>query len=144
MNRFLRNEDYDDQIRGEIRTLLDKTEDNRLTLQAEKKAIAQMKKYLSSRYDVERIFQVPAAGEPDTRDEFIVMLLIDIVLYHLWSKERGRDIPKVRNDRYQDALDWMKSVGNGEEISDLPARQAEEVTGGVQIYSLHTPNDNKY
>lgn len=142
--RFLKDSDYDDQVRGEIRQVLDNTPDQYKMKQAEKKGIAQMRKYLSSRYDVDRIFRVPAGDEPDTRDAFIVMTLVDVVLYHLWSKERGRDVPKVRNDRYQDALDWMKSVGNGEEISDLPAKQAGEVFGSVQIYSLHAPNNHKY
>lgn len=143
-DRFLKDSDYDDQVRGEIRQLLDNTPDQYKMKQAEKKGIAQMKKYLSSRYDVEQIFNVPTDGQPDTRDAFIVMTLIDLVLYHLWSKERGREVPKVRNDRYQDALDWIKSVGNGGEISDLPAKPVKDISGGVQIYSLHTPNDNKY
>ena len=142
--RFLKDSDYDDQVRNEIRQLLDNSPDQYRVSRAEEKAIAQMKMYLSSRYNVENIFRIPGEEETDTRNAFIVMTLIDIVLYHLWSKERGKEIPKVRNDRYQDALDWMKSVGNGEELSDLPAKEAEDVSGGVQIYSAYPPSDNRY
>lgn len=131
-------------MRCEIRQQLDNTPDSRKVRRAEEKAMAQMKMYLSSRYDVEQIFEVPAEDEADIRNAFIVMTLIDVVLYHLWSKERGKDVPTLRNDRYQDALDWLKSVGNGEEISDLPAKQAADVSGGVQIYSAYPPNDNRY
>ena len=144
MLRFLQDSDYEDQVRNEIRTLLDSTPDMRKLRRAEEKAIAQMKMYLCSRYDVEQIFHIPQEGEADRRNAFIVMSLIDIVLYHLWSKERGKDVPQIRNDRYQDALDWLKSVGNGEELSDLPAKLPEEVSGGVQIYSPYPPSDNRY
>lgn len=142
--RFLQNEDYDDLIREEIRLRLDDSPDGRLLKQAENKALAQAKIYLSGRYDTEKIFYVPAEGEPDTRDAFIVMLLVDLVLYHLWSKERGAKMPDVRNDRYQDAIEWLKAVGSGEAIADLPPKADTEVTGGVRIYSLYPPNNNKY
>lgn len=143
-DRFLRDTDYEDQVRNEIRQQLDNTPDFQKMRRAEEKAMAQMEMFLSSRYDVRQIFKVPAENEPDTRNAFIVMTLIDIVLYHLWSKERGKDVPTLRNDRYQDALDWLKSVGNGEEISNLPAKQAVDVSGGVQIYSANPPSDNRY
>lgn len=143
-DRFLRDTDYEDQVRNEIRQQLDNTPDFRKMRRAEEKAMAQMEMFLSSRYDVRQIFQVPAENKQDTRNAFIVMTLIDIVLYHLWSKERGKDVPTLRNDRYQDALDWLKSVGNGEEISNLPAKQAVDVSGGVQIYSANPPSDNRY
>lgn len=141
--RFLRDTDYDDQIRAELRAVIDPSKDNTQLRAAELKALAQMKKYLSSRYDIEVIFMPVDDNEPDARDAFVVMTLIDIVLYHIWSKERGK-MPQVRNDRYQDALDWLKTVGNGEQICDLPTKPDDKVTGGAQIYSLHKPNDHKY
>lgn len=141
--RFIRDTDYGDLIREEVRNNLDRTPDSRLLRQAESKAVAQMRMRLSGRYDTDRIFHAPQENEPDTRDAFIVMTVIDITLYHLWSKERGK-MPDIRNDRYQDAIDWLKAVGSGEDIADLPARPDAEVTGGIQIYSLHAPNNNKY
>lgn len=141
--RFLQDSDYSDQIRDEIRNLLDDSDDSRLLRQAEHKTIAQMRNWLTSRYDCDKIFAPVIEGEPDTRDAFIVMIAIDITLYHLWSKERSK-IPQIRSDRYQDALDWLKSVGNGETIADLPAKPQDDMTGGVQIYSLYKPNNNKY
>ena len=86
--RFLKDSDYDDQVRNEIRQLLDNSPDQYRVRRAEEKAIAQMKMYLSSRYNVENIFRIPGEEGTDSRNAFIVMTLIDIVLYHLWSKER--------------------------------------------------------
>lgn len=142
MYRFLKDTDYDDQIRQEIRNILDNTTDLRKLRQAEEKAIAQVKMRLSSRYDITRIFNNTPDNTPDTRNQFIVMLLVDIVLYHLWSTQG--QIPKIRNDRYQDALDWLKSVFDGAIVSDLPTRPDNEIAGGAQIYSLHAADNNKY
>lgn len=141
--RFLRDSDYEDQIRAELMAVIDSTTDSAQLRQAEQKALAQMKKYLSSRYDIGLIFRCIPPDEQDDRDAFIVMTLVDMTLYHIWSKERGK-MPQIRNDRYQDALDWLKSVGNGELISDLPTLSDTDVCGGFQIYSMHAPNNHKY
>lgn len=141
--KFLRDTDYDDQIRAELRTLLDDTTNETQIKKAEMKAIAQIKMYLSGRYDVDAIFATPGPDEPDDRNAFIVMTLVDMTLYHLWSKERGK-MPQVRNDRYQDALDWIKSVGNGLEIADLPAKKDHNESPMAQIFSHQKPNNHKY
>ena len=59
---------------------------------AEHIAIDQIKSYLSGRYNVEAIFS--ATGEE--RNHFILMITIDIALYHLWSKQAPRKIPELR------------------------------------------------
>lgn len=141
--RFLLDSDYDDQIRVELRALLDDTTNETQLKQAEMKALAQMRMYLSGRYDVGAIFAPAEPNEPDSRNAFIVMTLIDITLYHLWSKERGK-MPQVRSDRYQDALDWLKAVGNGREISDLPTKDDQGESPMAQIFSHQKPNNHKY
>lgn len=141
-HRFLQDADYDDQIRSELRAVLDDVAGEPKLRRAEQKALAQMKMYLSGRYDTDIIF-APAGEDGDIRNAFIVMTLIDITLYHIWSKERGK-MPQVRNDRYQDALDWLKSVGNGEEIADLPPRSDAGASPMAQIYSLYPPSNHKY
>jgi phage gp36-like protein len=54
------------------------------------------------------------------RNPFIILYLVDLTLYHLHSKDAARLIPKVREDRYQDALDWLKGVAEGLIDADLP------------------------
>lgn len=136
--RFLTDDDYDAQIRKELRTILDDSQTSHKLHKAEDMALSQMKAYLSRRYDVDKIF---TPGE--NRNPYIVMLLIDITLYHIWSKERGQ-IPQTRNDRYQDALDWLKSTGNGEGLSDLPSKPNDSNSGNFFITSKYPPNDHKY
>lgn len=54
------------------------------------------------------------------RNPFVLLYLVDLTLYHLHSKDAARAIPKVREDRYQDALDWLKGVAEGVIDADLP------------------------
>jgi len=59
-------------------------------------------------------------AEADKRDQWIVTITIDITLYHLYSQTGMKDIPEHRQQRYQDAIDWLKDVGNGITLADLP------------------------
>lgn len=131
MPRFLQNTDYDSQIKEEIRRLLDgRAPDGTGTpvklLDAETKAISQMRKWLSHRYDCDKIFIAPAV--PDARDPFLVMTAVDMTLYHLYSQTAHKDVPDHRSTRYQDALDWLKAVNNGAPIADLPIYEDEDGT----------------
>jgi phage gp36-like protein len=109
-------------------------------------AIAQIRNHIAGRYDCDKIFTAAPSTEEDPRDQYIVMLVIDIALYHLWSKEAGNRIPKHRELRYKDALDWLQAVQKGES-ADLPELTDEttgETTGDIRIWSKQKPEDNRY
>ncbi len=147
MARFLQDSDYEMQVRTEIKHLLDGFDPTtpgtmplRL-LRAEDTAISQMKKWLSGRYDCAAIFIPPAT--PDARDQFIVTVTIDIVLYHLYSQTGSRDVPTHRKERYQDALDWLKDAGQGKITSDMPALVTTDITdnsGDIKLWSYPPEN----
>lgn len=124
MARFLNDTDYNTLVKDEIRKLLDgRAPDGTGTpvklYAAENMAQQQITNRLSGRYDCAAIFG--AAKTPaDLRDQFIVMIMIDITLYHLYSQTGHIDIPKHRNDRYTDAIDWLKDVGTGVQPTTLP------------------------
>ncbi len=91
-------------------------------VRAEQTSIAQIRNRIGKRYDCDLIFS-PPSGEPeraDLRDQWIVTITIDITLYHLYSQTGMKDIPEHRQQRYQDAIDWLKDVGNGTTTADLP------------------------
>lgn len=147
--RFLKDADYDMQIRQEIKRLLDGSAPGDAQpppklLRAESTALSQMKKWLSGRYDTDAIFTPdPLTGE-DPRDQFIVTSLIDIALYHLYSQTQHRDVPEHRKNRYQDAIDWLQAAGKGENYGgDLPALEQEQFDGDVRI-SSKPPEDHTW
>lgn len=143
--RFLTDADYDVQVRSEIAKLLDPTTQKSKLVKAEAMAIAQIRAHLSGRYDCDKIFAPITEGEEDTRDQYIVMLVVDLALYHLWSKEGGNNIPKTRELRYTDALEWLKAVQKGE-AADLPAltNNSGDAVSDVRIWSLRAQGNNQF
>ena len=137
---FITDNDFEVQVRQEILSLLDGTDEKTAVELATRMATDQIRQYIGGRYDCDTIF----AAEGENRDHFIVMITIDILLYHLWAKRAPRKIPEYRATRYQDALDWLKDVGTGEMDSALPQLSTEDYIGQISIKSKYKPNDNKF
>lgn len=141
---FLIPTDWELQVRAEIARILDPSTTSAKLLQAEIAAVAQIKNHLSNRYDIDTIFTPPDVRD-DLRDAYIVMLTIDLALYHLWSKEGPNNIPKTRELRYTDAIEWLTAVQNGKPCN-LPLLPNDDgtITGDVRIWSKHKPENNRY
>ena len=71
-----------------------------------------MRGYLSKRYDCDVIFS--ASGE--ARNQLILMMVIDIAVYHIFCIHNPMKLSQVRKDRYERAVEWMKAVAK-EDIS---------------------------
>lgn len=147
MSRFLKDSDYAVLIRTEIKNILLENYNETKLLSAEEMAIAQIKNYLAGRYDVNLIFTPSVDGEVDTRNAFVVMIVIDCALYHLYCSIAPNKIPEHRSNRYQDALDWLKSMLETNKKADLPMLKDEttgEVKDSLRISSNNTFNNNKW
>lgn len=139
---FITEDDYTVLIRDEIKNILLENYSVTKLKTAENMGISQVKKRLAGRYDVDKIF----SAEGDQRDSYIVMITLDCALYHLYTATVPNKIPTIRAERYQDALDWLKSVARGEENTDLPV--LEDETGnqllGIKITSKYPPSNNRW
>lgn len=146
MARFLTDEDYF-QIKAEILKLLNGSTptlaNNYKLLKAENAAIKQIKNRLSSRFDVDLIF-TPMEGESDGRDAFMVMLAVDMTLYHLYSQTGSKDIPEHRKERYQDALDFLKDASLGAIPTDLPTSLTDTNEGDIRMWSASPPENHDW
>jgi phage gp36-like protein len=74
--------------------------------------------YLSPRFDADAVL---AAIDPD-RNAMVLNCAVDITLYHLHSRVTPNQVPGVRKDRYDAAIDWLKGVASGEINPRLPIR----------------------
>lgn len=147
MSRFLKDSDYAVLIRTEIKNILLENYNETKLLSAEEMAIAQIKNYLAGRYDVNLIFTPSIDGEDDNRNAFVVMIVIDCALYHLYCSIAPNKIPEHRSNRYQDALDWLKSMLETNKKADLPMLKDEttgEVKDSLRISSNNTFTNNKW
>lgn len=78
----------------------------------------------------------------DNRDQQMVLFFIDIALYHLHSRIAPNNIPQLRIDRYDSAIDWLKMCAKGEVTPNLPKIQPKE---GARIrYGGNIRNINTY
>lgn len=143
MSRFLKDTDYNFQIKSEILRLLDgSTSDlssNLKLLAAENAAIAQMKNRLSGRFATGEIFD-----GSENRDSFIIMITVDITLYHLYSQTGHKDVPEHRANRYQDAIDFLKDASNGTIATNLPTALSDTNQGETRMWSQYEADDHNY
>lgn len=100
--------DYKPAVHAEILDAVIRTDQPTLEM-AEDRAIEEMKSYLSSRYDVDNIFNKTGAD----RNQLIVMFAIDITLYHLYSAINRMRTPVERVERYKRAIKWLEDVADG-------------------------------
>lgn len=147
MARFLQQVDYESQIKPEIiKQLTDPTEwfQSAKLVRAEQKAIAQIRNRIGKRYDCDAIFS--PAGETDQRDAWVITITVDITLYHLYSQTGSKDVPEHRSTRYQDAIDWLKDVGNGETTANLPKLTDSDTGDTYTDFRLNsrTPENHKW
>ena len=108
MGNFINIEDYDASIHRDILDALTR-EDASLVEICEDRAIAEMRCYLSGRYDCEAIFS--ASGEE--RHQLVLMMALDIAIYHIFSIHNPVKLSQLRKDRYVRAIEWLKAVAAG-------------------------------
>lgn len=111
MSKFIELKDYDASIHKEILDAVTR-EDEAVVEICEDRAIAEMRCYLSKRYDCDKIFT--ATGEE--RNQLVLMMAIDIAIYHIISIHNPQSIKGIRKERYERAVEWMEAVAN-EDIS---------------------------
>lgn len=111
MSQFVQLSDYDASIHREILDALTRSDESVVEI-CEDRAIAEMRCYLSKRYDCDRIFS--ATG--DARLQLVLMMVIDIAVYHIFSIHNPQKLSQLRRDRYDRAVEWMKAVA-AEDIS---------------------------
>lgn len=115
MSEFIKIEDYDASIHREILDALVR-EDNSVIEICEDRAIEEMRSYLSRRYDSDAVFS--ASG--DKRNALVLMMAIDIAVYHIFCLANPLKLSQMRKDRYERAREWLKQVAAGEISVEIP------------------------
>jgi phage gp36-like protein len=128
MSTFITSLDYNASIHTEILDSLVRSDETVVEL-AEDIAIDEVKGYLAERYDVDSIFS--ETGED--RNKLVIMMCIDIVLYHLHSAHNPMRFPEIRKERYTRAIEWLKGVRAGDITTNgLPVKTNPDETTGSQ------------
>ena len=123
---WLNKEDFEVQIKEDVLNRV--SSDNDAILQdAERMAISEIQSYLRPKYDLDITFSTIGSE----RHETIVMLTVDILLYHLHSRIPGGKNSQIRTDRYNEAKRILEGIVKGIIDLGLPRRVDDkgEVSG---------------
>jgi phage gp36-like protein len=137
MATFIDTTDYDATIHREILDSLlrkDSTAyDPQIIEICEDRAISEMRSYLNKIYDCDKIF----AANGSERHPLILMFAIDITVYHIFCQHNPYKMAKIRQDRYDRAIEWLKGVMNGDvTIDGAPKLPDDEVADNARWQTL--------
>lgn len=128
MNNFINLEDYDASIHRDILDSLLRTDpacDPSIIEICEDRAISEMRSYMSHFYDCDAIFSMRG---PD-RHPLILMMSLDIAVYHIFCIHNPYKMSQIRKDRYDRAVEWLKAVGRGDiTIDGAPSKKESDAS----------------
>ncbi len=135
MSQFIDLTDYDASIHAEILDALTRNDDTLVEI-CEDRAIAEARCYLSRRYDCDAIFNARGSD----RNQLILMMVIDIAVYHVFCIHNPYKLSPIRKERYERAIEWLKMVAAEEvSIDGVPLLPPEERTGGPMFKITSNP-----
>lgn len=121
---WLEKTDFEVQIKNELLGRVSSNNDANLQ-EAERMAISELQSYLRPKYDTEMVFSTIG----NERHKTLVMLTVDILLYHLHSRVATGKIPTIRVDRYTEAKRILEDAAKG--VIDLGLPRRVDDKGGV-------------
>lgn len=130
MSNFIDITDYDASIHKEILDSLLRQGtadyDPQIVEICEDRAVAEMRSYLNKKYDCDKIFSARGTD----RHALVLMFALDITIFHIFSQHNPYKMSKIRQDRYDRAVEWLKGVMRGDVTIDgaplLPADELED------------------
>lgn len=106
--------------------------------QANLLAVAEVRSYLIQKYDID--LELTKTGS--NRDAQMLSTIIDVALFHLHSRIAPRNIPELRQTRYENAIMWLNQCAKGEVT---PALKKINPLQGTRIrFGGNTKNQNTY
>ena len=94
---------------------------------AELIAIGEIIGYLDIRYDANNCFDMSKKAE-FTGIPAVMNVLTDITLYHLHARVMPDNVPTLRKERYQHAVNWLEKVASGYIAPQLPVKPVDPTT----------------
>lgn len=111
-------------------------QDTSITLSAISSAIAEVKSYLATRYDVEAVFST----EGEERDPLILEMVKTIAAFRIIKLANVDVYYEKYKELYKDTISYLTKVSEGNLVLNLPIIKTEsgEVAGGTVQISSHS------
>lgn len=135
MSQFIDLTDYDASIHAEILDALTRKDPSLVEI-CEDRAITEARCYLSKRYDCDAIF----GARGDARNQLVLMMMIDIAVYHTFCIHNPYKLSPIRKERYERAIKWLEMIKSEDlSIEGVPLLPEEERTGGPMFKIASNP-----
>lgn len=103
-------------------------------------AIQEAKGYLGA-YDREAVF----AKVAEERNALLLIFVKDIAVWHFINLSNAGTELSLRENRYNRAIDWLKSVQRGDVSPDLPKKEEDgKPTGGNIIFGSNAKKNQHF
>ncbi len=136
MNNFITLEDYDASIHREILDALLRHEsdisDSAIIEICEDRAVAEMRCYLDKYYDCDAIFSATGSD----RHPLILMMAIDIAVYHIFCQHNPYKMSEIRKSRYERAIEWLKAVAAAKVTIEGAPKLPDETLAGNSPWQI--------
>lgn len=83
---------------------------------AEANALAEVASYLRGRFDMDAAYALTG----DARNQQLVMICVDVAIWHMVPRVAFRNVSEVREVRYNAAIKWLTMAQSGKSNPDLP------------------------
>ena len=139
MSEFLQKTDYNASIHAEILDSLIRSDESLIEI-CEDRAILEMTSELAGRYNCDELF----AARGNERNQLVMMMAMDIAIYHMFSIHNPQKISAVRVERYKRATEWLKAVRAGK--TGIPGAPVAEGAGTAHgnYFMKSNPKRNNY
>ena len=118
---FLKDSDFDRVVKTDIKSYLGNADTTELY------AIDVVKTYLSNYYDLDK----ELAETDGNRSPILIGLILDLVIYQLYSKLAPNQIPDMRVDRFNNTMQMLNDATKN--IITLPLEKKDNIeVSGVQ------------
>ncbi|MCM1518955.1 MAG: DUF1320 domain-containing protein [Pseudoflavonifractor sp.] len=112
---FLTDQDYEVVVGKPAMDVISRCSDT-IRSNAEAEAQEEIAGYLRPDYDVTALF----AAEYGARNPKMVMVAVDLALYHMAASLPQKMGMEIRKERYDAAVKWLEGVRAGRIVPDLP------------------------
>ena len=137
---FITEEDYKVVIGdAALKVISQVSPENRANAEAE--AQEEIAGYLRPKYDCDAIFN--ASG--NARNQLILMMAIDIAVYHIFCIHNPQKLSDVRRERYERAVEWLKAVAAEQiSIAGAPTLTGEQRKANAAFRITSTPKRHNH
>lgn len=136
---FLSNEEMKTHLYAENIDVIQRNDETILTAAIDG-ATVEAKGYLKA-YDVDRVF----GASPQERNPLLLIWVKDIATWHFLVLCNAGHEMKLRQDRYDRAINWLKGVQRGDIDPDLPVKEDTAGSGtGIIKFGSNTPRGQHF